>query len=423
MTEKESLNKSLYLSTVTKDGPLKTLFKAFKAGTDSYGFDKTFITGVTPVVMSDITSGYNIADNIYNDKQFNGLCGFYADDVRSVLEQVYRLCNITDDSLDNMMLLIEKYFDGHKFSPYAEENVYNPTLVLYFLKKLLFSCEPPRDMLDDNMAVDYQKIEYISNLSNGKEIVFDLSENGFKTELSRIQQRFGIKNLLSDDSKDKQFILSYLYYVGSLTVFGETDSGFISLQIPNLVMKNLYMDRIKFMLFPEPQNRDIGIDAAKILHTQGDIAPLCEFVENNALKVFSNRDYAWANELTIKTMFLALTYNDILYIMDSEKEIRRSYMDLTMIIRPDKRHFKIFDILFEFKYVSLKTAKLTGNKAKSLSKKQLRDLPCIKEAMKEAKKQARAYSKKLNAKYRNLKLKTFAIVCLGFDRIYWKEVL
>jgi len=39
-------------------------------------FDRIFITGVSPVVMSDITSGYNIAENIYFDPDFSDLCGF-----------------------------------------------------------------------------------------------------------------------------------------------------------------------------------------------------------------------------------------------------------------------------------------------------------------------------------------------------------
>ena len=41
-------------------------------------------------------------------------------------------------------------------------------------------------------------------------------------------------------------------------------------------------------------------------------------------------------------------YNDIIFIMDSEKEIERSYADLTMIIRPDKRHAAVYDVLIEF---------------------------------------------------------------------------
>jgi hypothetical protein len=277
-------------------------------------------------------------------------------------------------------------------------------------------------MLDHNLGVDYQKIEYISELGPGRKTIFDLSEKNAKIEVSSIQQRFGVRELLSDNSKDIQFIMSYLYYTGALTMFDENDDGYMLLQIPNLIMKSLYIDRILRILFPEPENRDNGLLAGKALFTEGNIKPICDFTEKQTFKVFSNRDYAWANELTVKTAFLSLLYNDILYIMDSEKEVNKSYIDLTMIIRPDKRHLKIFDILIEFKYVKLSKAKLSGRQAKKLTKKGLKELPCIKDAMDQAKKQAKNYSKKLNSKYKKLNLKAFAVVCLGFERVCWEKV-
>ncbi len=65
-----------YQELVHDQGVLKTLFKAIKSSTSSTGFDRVFITGVSPVVLSDITSGYNIAENIYFSRRLNDLCGF-----------------------------------------------------------------------------------------------------------------------------------------------------------------------------------------------------------------------------------------------------------------------------------------------------------------------------------------------------------
>ncbi|ETR67329.1 MAG: hypothetical protein OMM_11721, partial [Candidatus Magnetoglobus multicellularis str. Araruama] len=155
------------------------------------------------------------------------------------------------------------------------------------------------------------------------------------------------------------------------------------------------------------------------LYTQGDIQPLCDFVVNHYFKILSNRDYVWANELTVKTAFLTLLYNDNLYIMDSETEIDRRYTDLTMIIRPDKRRFEIFDILIEFKYVSLSEARLTGDEARNMDQTDLDQLPCIKASMNAAIGQANQYAKALNQKYPELRLKSFAVVAVGFDRISW----
>jgi len=132
-------------------------------------------------------------------------------------------------------------------------------------------------------------------------------------------------------------------------------------------MQKLYVERIQRMLLPEPDDRDNGKWAAKQVY-KGDIEPLCDFVENRYFRVFDNRDYITANELTVKTAFLTLLYNDIIYIMDSEQELERRYADLTMIIRPDKRHGAVFDVLIEFKFVSLKEAGLSGDEARKLSR-------------------------------------------------------
>jgi len=93
-----------------------------------------------------------------------------------------------------------------------------------------------------------------------------------------------------------------------------------------------------------------------------------------------------------------------------------------MIIRPDKRQFKIFDFLIEFKYVALSDAKLTDEKARNMDQAELDHLSCIKESMDAAIKQANQYADALKQKYSELRLKSFAVVVLGFDRISWREV-
>ena len=80
---------SRYQALVHDEGVLRTLFKAVKSSTSGQMFDRVFITGVSPVVMSDITSGYNIAENIYSKPKFNDLCGFRENEVRIVIEQMW----------------------------------------------------------------------------------------------------------------------------------------------------------------------------------------------------------------------------------------------------------------------------------------------------------------------------------------------
>ena len=176
------------------------------------------------------------------------------------------------------------------------------------------------------------------------------------------------------------------------------------------------------MLLPEPAVRDEGKHAAQKLYQKGDMQPLCDFAEEKYFKVFHNPDYRWANELTVKTAFLTLLYNDFLYVMDTETELDRRYADLTMIIRPDARRFTIFDILIEFKFVKLKTAGLSGTQARELSQTELRNLEPMKVQMADAKKQVKDYADVLEKRHGNLRLRKYAVVSLGFERIWWEEV-
>jgi hypothetical protein len=112
-----------------------------------------------------------------------------------------------------------------------------------------------------------------------------------------------------------------------LTLDGRTSLGELILKIPNLVIRKLYIERIQEMLVPDFKNRDEVLQIAKTFYSTGDIEPLCEFIEQKYFKVFDNRDYRWANELTVKTAFLTLLFNDVFYIMDSEASLERSWAD------------------------------------------------------------------------------------------------
>ena len=411
-----------YESLVRDEGLLRTLFKAIKSATSGSMFDRVFITGVSPVVLSDITSGYNIAENVYFSRKFNDLCGFREEEVKAALEGIVAECGEKRERTDQAVMLARTYYDGYRFCRRQAEKVYNPTLCLYFFKQFQEECEIPFEMLDTNLAVDDSKLEYITRLPQGKELIVRLSQRKQQLVVERVNQRFGVKDMLGDVSKDQTFLASYLYYFGVLTLDSTTDKGQPILKVPNLVMQSLYIERVQRMLLPDPLTRDDGIRAAELVYQEGDIAPLCEFVQNSYFQVLTNRDYRWANELTLKTAFLTLLYNDILFIMDSEPETGRGYADLTMIIRPDQRRFKLFDVLLEFKFISLKELGVKGEEIRGMGDEELRELPLIRQNFREAASQALRYAASLNEKYGNLRLQTFVVVSLGFERVLWEKI-
>ena len=411
-----------YEALVHDEGPLRTFFKSVKASTSGSMFDRVFITGVSPVVMSDITSGYNIAKNIYFEPEFNDLCGFKQNEIEDVLKKIVDECGFEKEKIQEAVNLIQTYYNGYTFSHAADEHIYNPTLCLYFLKQFEKTCGYPRKMLDSNLAVDDSKLEYIAQIPRGRDLLMNLVQKDKDVVISDIEDRFGIKDMLTDKSKDNTFLVSFLYYFGVLTIAGDTEDLQIILKVPNLVMQSLYVERVQKMLLPEPDDRDDGKLAAEKVYQKGDMAPLCRFMEERYFKVFHNRDYRWANELTVKTAFLTLLYNDIIYIMDSEKEVDRRYADLTMIIRPDKRYGKVFDVLIEFKFVKLKDAKLSAEQARDLSEDELCLIPEIAKQMDDGKKQVREYGKQLEQRHGNLRLKKFVVAALGFERVCFSSV-
>ncbi len=136
--------------------------------------------------------------------------------------------------------------------------------------------------------------------------------------------------------------------------------------------------------------------------------------------MFDNRDYRWANELTVKTAFLALLFNNALYITDSETALERGYADMTLIVRPDMRHYQLLDFLFELKYVGLKDNKLNGEQIKVMSDDELKTLAPVKQKLAESEAKLKGYRLTLESAYGSLlRLHCYSVVSVGFDRLVW----
>ena len=319
--------------------------------------------------------------------------------------------------------MMRTWYNGYKFALDVDgPPVYNPTLALYFIDHFHETCAYPRKMLDANLAMDAAKLKFISRIPRGGQLLLNLMREDRRATITELADRFGIRKIMTDGSKENAFMASFLYFLGVLTLSELTSTGKIALKIPNLVTRKLFVERIQEMLLPKPDDREDGVAAAERLYQYGDMSNLCEFVEQRYFKVFHNPDYRWANELTVKTAFLTLLYNDILYIMDSESEIDRRYADLTMIIRPDMRRFDILDILIEFKFVRLKDAGLTGEEARKLDRDRLGSLPQMAREIDDAKAQLKKYGAALEKRHDDLRLRKYAVVSLGFERIWWQEV-
>ncbi|MCE7979721.1 MAG: AAA family ATPase [Caldilinea sp. CFX5] len=410
-----------YEALVTGEGLLKTIFKNVKGAMDE-GLGRVFITGVSPILLSDITSGHNISESITLRNDLFDLCGFTAAEVQVMVAQIAEQRNLPISKAQELLALMRTFYNGSRFVYGEQPLIYNPTLVFYLLKYFQREGSYPRELLDTNLAPDYQKLVYISQRPNGERLIAAALNEAEPITVVALANRFGLRQLLAE-TKTTTLLASLLYYLGALTLGGETTGGKLALRVPNLVMRKLYIERLRELALPEVQDRADGVQAAETLYEKGELQPLCAFIEQHYFKVLDNRDYLHANELTVKMAFLSLLYNDTFYIIDSEQPVARGYADLTMILRPEMWRYRLLNILLEFKFIKPGELGLTTEQVKTKSEAELNALDLVKTKMSEAVTQAKRYRAVLSAKYGEPeRLHSYAIVAIGFERLLWQPV-
>jgi hypothetical protein len=393
-----------YLSLVEKEGILKTVFKAVKFACTQGGIDRVFITGVSPLVMSDISSGYNIAKNAYLLDNYHSLCGFTEGEVKEVLRELVHECGFGEEKLTEAFELMKSYYNGYRFSIRGAEKIHNPTMSLYFFDAFSRNCRYPEPMLDSNLAMDAEKIRFISDVGGrGEGLILDIVQ-GNRVCIPSLYDRLSIHDILYMDQQDRSSQVSYFHYFGVLTLAEKTVLEYC-FEVPNLVIRGLYVERIrKFVSDAAVQNE--GLEHAKTFLLTGDLQPLIQFIEGKILPVFKNREYRWMNEFSLKVMFLCYLFWEEAFIIDSEPELGKGYADLLLLVRPDKRGQGLHDILLEFKYIGLNQLGVNGETARGMTDDALKSSVVVKNVSEEAEGQ----------------LAKYVVVGVGLERIVGREV-
>jgi hypothetical protein len=330
---------------------------------------------------------------------------------------------LSPEKVEEALTIMRTFYNGYSlgYDHDTRGKLYNPTMTLYFLDYLVQNCQYPRRILDTNMAMDANKIAYISQLPHGEQIVSQALDDENPLTIAELAHDFGMKEML-EQQHGSVFMISLLYYFGVITLTSErTNMGELKLRIPNLVIRKLYVERIHKMMLPDFTSQEEAMRVIEHFYQTGDMQQLCDYVTQKQFTIFDNRDLRWTNELTFKTLFLTLLFNDTFYIMDSEFALKRGYADLLMIVRPDMRQFQLLDFLIEFKYVALGKNDLTGEQVAQMSQAELLALEPVKVALADGAKQLKKYRATLNKDYGPgfLRLRTYTVVSVGYDRLVW----
>ena len=217
-----------YHSFTHGGGFYRSFFATLKAGAERDSVDRLFITGVSPVTMDDVTSGFNIGANISLLPEFNELLGFTEAEVRWMLE-MYRERRVFNQDVDETLGLMREWYNGYRFAEDAENAVYNTDMVLFYLNHSLPNKRGPRRLIDNNVRIDYTKLRHLLLTEQRLNGNFDLL--GEAVGEARIDCELAESFPLAELAQRENF-LTLMHCFGLLSIQG-ADGGVASLGIPN----------------------------------------------------------------------------------------------------------------------------------------------------------------------------------------------
>ena len=336
-----------FLQIVGKGGFVRSFYEVIKGATQTGVVQKMFITGVTPITLDSLSSGFNIVSNISNEEEVNALAGFTQAEVNYSLEHsLFQLC--PDIDKEALKEELKHWYNGYLFNVEATDRIYNATLINYFISKYdTKRCKMPTKMLDSNVASDYRAIMKLFNIGDSErnyKILEALIEEGSITGI--IKDRYDLSKSFEEDD-----FITLIYSMGFITIKEQITGELYTFEIPNYVIKMLYFNYFAIELQRRNQFKQVDSFSKLIIQlVLGDIEPFKEQL-NIAIKTLSNRDHQGFTEKHFQVITLALLSFADFYFIDSQPETNSKYPDILLIGRDEKVPN---NYLFELKWVKQK---------------------------------------------------------------------
>ena len=218
-----------------RDSFFKAFFKSFKAGLADGSVGRTYFTGVLPITLDDLSSGFNVGTVVNLRSNLLGMVGFTQAQVEDYVDRVFADYGF-DPSLKRQVLAdLKAFYDGYHFIP-GSEPLYNSTICNWYLQCLVAEGgQIPRTVIDANVRTDVGWIRRLAgSTANALARVQAYVERGEgeTASYSGLSAKFGRAKFFSKD-----FFPYALYYLGLMTF----ESQF-RLQIPNLTIRNMFVD-------------------------------------------------------------------------------------------------------------------------------------------------------------------------------------
>jgi hypothetical protein len=333
----------VYYDLIRKTGFVRTFYEAIKEGAQTGAISRIFMTGVSPIMLDDLTSGFNIAKNITLKENFNESLGFTQSEVNMMMDY-YHIGSEEEKrkALDDM----KTYYDGYLFHKNCTQRLYNPDMVLHFMDSWKDGKYPDK-MIDMNVKTDYGKVQRLIREDRGATEDSKIETILEKDEIvTNILEMFPLESI-----SEREAFISLLFYMGLLTI-QQPFMAIVKLQVPNLVIRRLFWEYIYHKV-----NRVLGdtLDIASIanvtqtLSQTGNPQEFVSYAYDKVMKYVSNRDLMHFDEKHIKIMLLSFLSMNQVYIPYSELEMNRGYSGIVLV--PDSRYGVKNSQIWELKYI------------------------------------------------------------------------
>ena len=337
-----------YKSETYGTGYLRSFFDTVKAGTYST-IKRCFVTGVSPVTMDDLTSGFNIGTNYSLSPEFNEMTGFNEEEVRAMLDYYATTCQF-HHSTDELIEAMKPWYDNYCFAEqsYGSTTMYNSNMVLYFVDNYIRNGGyMPRNMVEENIRVDYNKLRML--IRKDKEFAHDAStiqtlvQQGYVT--GELKTGFPAETVAEPDN-----FTSLLFYFGMLTISG-TLEGETKLTIPNQVVR----EQLYSYLLDTYNEADLRFDnwekgkLASAMAYRGDWKAYFDYIAECLHRYSSQRDKQ-KGEAYVHGFTLAMTAQNRFYRPISEQENQEGYADIFMFPLLDIYKDMLHSYIIELKY-------------------------------------------------------------------------
>ncbi|MBQ0048917.1 MAG: AAA family ATPase [Bacteroidales bacterium] len=328
-----SYDEGAYMNLTHGDGFFRLFFNSLKAVTTGAGavVDRMYISGVSPLTLSDVTSGFNIGENLSLLADYNSMVGFTEQEVKEMLQYYYDTMGQFRHTVDELLEVMRPWYDNNCFSELCldDEHMFNSDMVLYFINQYMRSrFTLPSEMIDTNVSSDYGKMRKMvrieQNFGHNAQILQQITMQGYSS--SPLKREFSISEL-----HEPRILPSLMYYMGMLT-HGLSPNGHPSLVVPNLVVREQYYkylddcyDRNMQWEMELWEYDQLGVRMAR----DGEGEPLLRFVAEQIRENSSTRDFDVKAESFVKGFMLAKLGGMVSYFISAtEPDMNHGYADL-----------------------------------------------------------------------------------------------